>query len=102
MTSSYFNYNLFLINISYKLCVIVLLIFSIGSKAVGHLTHGYPNIPASQGKVVNLDANEDAKKLPEPQNAVMYVKGKGASCRADNRKYLGNCISKPTSCTNCN
>jgi hypothetical protein len=49
-----------------------------GSKAVGHLTHGYPNIPVTQGQVVNLDANDDTKKSQEPQNAVMYNKAHSA------------------------
>ncbi len=43
------------------------------TKAVGHLTHGYPNTPASQGKVINVDANTDAKGSSEPQNAIMYT-----------------------------
>jgi len=46
----------------------------IGSKAIGHFTHGYPTIRAGQGTVVNLDANTDAKGLPDPQNAVMLTK----------------------------
>lgn len=55
----------------------------VGSKAVGHFTHGFPDNLPNGNVVVNLDTTIDAKGLPDPQNAVIYKKAHSAGATTE-------------------